>query len=578
LQTNVERPPAVRISRPEDKVHRLLDVGRTLVGELDPRAVLDRILEEARKISGARFAALGVLDERRVKLERFVTSGIDQATHRAIGDLPRGRGVLGVLIEDPRPLRLSDVCQHPQSYGFPPGHPPMRSFVGVPILIRGQAWGNLYLAEKEEGGEFTDEDEDALMALAQWAAIAIENARVYDASEQRREQLERAVSALEAARDITDAVGHIDEPDHVLELIAKRGRALVGAQSLLIMLRDGDDLVVAASAGQAHHCRGRRLPIGGSTPGQVLQRARVERLADVATDLQVSSAALGLRGARTALLVPMLHHGTGIGVLAAFDHGRQRAEFSPHDESVLRTFAQSAASALAIKRSVETDQLRSAIACAEAERTRWARELNDETLQALGGLRVLLASTIGRGDAASKDAAMRHAVENIEPEIGNLRKIIGDLRPSLLDDLGLVPAIQALVARRVGAALQIETNLTLTEDEHIGLAPELQTTVYRLVQEALTNVDRHPDASAARVSVAVSDGHVVVEIENDGVGFAVGAQAGGFGLAGMRERVRLAAGTLVLESGESGTLMRASLPVRQTCTSAGTLSADQVAS
>src|SRR5438874_8133963 len=154
----------------DDKLRRLLDVGRALVSELDTEAVLERILEEARAITGARYVALGVLDEQRSELERFLTSGIDAATHRAIGDLPRGRGVLGVLIEDPRPLRLADVGRHPQSFGFPAGHPVMHSFLGVPILIRGQAWGNLYLTEKDDGGEFTEADEEAAVVLAQWVA------------------------------------------------------------------------------------------------------------------------------------------------------------------------------------------------------------------------------------------------------------------------------------------------------------------------------------------------------------------------------------------------------------------------
>ena len=136
-------------SSDSDKLRRLLEVGRALVSELETEAVLQRILDEAREITGARYVALGVLDEQRTELERFVTSGIDPETHRSIGDLPRGRGVLGVLIEDPHPLRLPDVGRHPQSFGFPANHPTMKSFLGVPILIRGQAWGNLYLTEKE---------------------------------------------------------------------------------------------------------------------------------------------------------------------------------------------------------------------------------------------------------------------------------------------------------------------------------------------------------------------------------------------------------------------------------------------
>ena len=158
----------------EHRLARLIDAGRGLLSELDLETVLDRLLQTAADLTGARYVALGVLDEARRELARFLTRGIDEATHRAIGDLPRGRGILGVLIDDPRSLRLDDVGDHPRSYGFPPGHPPMRSFLGVPILIRGQAWGNLYLTEKAGGEPFSSEDEEAVIVLADWAAIAIE--------------------------------------------------------------------------------------------------------------------------------------------------------------------------------------------------------------------------------------------------------------------------------------------------------------------------------------------------------------------------------------------------------------------
>src|SRR5581483_6906595 len=153
-----------------DQIRHLLDAGRELVAEHDVDAVLDRILEAACKVAGASYAAVGVLDESRTQLQRFLTRGVDPETHRAIGDLPRGRGVLGVLIDDPRPLRLAHVGQHHQSYGFLMNHPEMTLFLGVPIVVRGAGWGNLYLTEKEGGGEFTDEDEEAVVVLAQWAA------------------------------------------------------------------------------------------------------------------------------------------------------------------------------------------------------------------------------------------------------------------------------------------------------------------------------------------------------------------------------------------------------------------------
>ncbi len=557
-----------------DQLQRLLQVGRALVAEHRTEAVLDRILEEAREITGARYAALGVLNEERSELEQFITSGIDEATRRAIGELPHGRGVLGTLIEEPRPLRIADVGEHPESYGFPSAHPPMRSFLGVPVLIRGQAWGNLYLTEKEGGEGFSEADEEAVVALAQWAGTAIENARLYESSERRREQLERAVRSLEAARDIADAVGLVSDLERVLELIVKRGRALVDARSVLIMLREGNELVVAASAGHATGARGHRVPISRSTSGQVLERGRAERIVDVGSHLRIAPGELGMSGARCALLVPMLHRGSALGVLAAFDRGLEQGPFTAEDEQLLWTFAASAANAVAINRSVEADRLRSAIAAADAERSRWARELHDETLQALGGLRVLLASALRRG-GASLEPAVRQAVEDIELEIGNLRAIITDLRPSMLDDLGLRPALEALLERRREGGLRIESQIELPEGA--ALARELETTVYRLIQEALTNVAKHARASTVRVLATVSGMEVEVEVEDDGVGFDPAAQTAGFGLAGMRERVYLAFGMLEVRSGQRGTLVRARLPARGADPAAPSR-ADQVAS
>lgn len=564
----------------EDRHRRLLDVGRTLVAELGQEAVLEQILDRARELTGARYAALGVLDEDRKQLERFLTVGIDQHTHRAIGDLPRGRGVLGVLIARPHPLRLDDVTLHPESFGFPANHPEMHTFLGVPITVRGQAWGNLYLSEKCNGEAFTEEDEEAVMVLAQWAAIAIENARIHELSERRRKQLERAVRSLEASRDITDAIGGVDDLERVLELVVKRGRALVDARSLLVMLRDGEELVVAASAGHARSARGQRVPVAGSTSGQVLETGRPQRVTDVANELRIDPVTFGVADAHTALLAPMLHRGSGIGLLAAFDHGEEGEEFSEEDERLLRAFAQSAANAVAIKRSVEADRLRTAIEAADVERRRWARELHDQTLQSLGGLRVLLASSRGRGDEASRDRAMGQAVEDIEAEIANLREIITDLRPSLLDDLGLVPAIEALVERRREDTLEIDSHVALPGQAQgaSGLSPELETAIYRLVQEALTNVVKHAGATSVHVVVAVAGTDVTVEVHDDGRGFDMNERTAGFGLAGMRERVGLLGGTLSVNSGAEGTVVQARLPLNPGEAGVIPLQAKQVAS
>src|SRR5215217_2360950 len=243
----------------EARLRRLLDVGRSLIAELEPDVLLDRLLEVAQELTGARYAAIGVLDERRETLERFLTKGIDEDTHRAIGDLPHGRGVLGVLIREPHPLRLPDVGAHPESYGFPLAHPPMHTFLGVPIVVQREVWGNLYLTEKQEG-EFTEDDEEAVTVLADWAAIAIANARLYRDVRQRRDELQRANRGLETTTEISRALGGLTDLDRVLELVVKRSRALIDARAAQLALIEDDRFVIAAVAGEgAGSLQGTRL-------------------------------------------------------------------------------------------------------------------------------------------------------------------------------------------------------------------------------------------------------------------------------------------------------------------------------
>ena len=431
----------------EQRLRRLIDVGRGLLSELDPEAVLHQVLETACEITGARYAALGVLDHDSRELERFITRGIDDETHRAIGDLPRGRGILGLLIDSPRPLRIANVGEHPKSYGFPPGHPPMASFLGVPVVVREQVWGNLYLTEKQGGEEFDAVDEESAMILAAWAAIAIDNARLYESVAARRDELEQTTRRLEAARTIAVAVGAEMELEQVLELIAKRGRALVEARSLVILLREGEDLVVAASAGVTERAIGVRLPIAESTTGQVLMSHTVQRIDDVGAHLRISATQLGVTEGHTALLAPLVYRDRALGVLAAFDRGAEAAGFSEDDEATLRAFAASGATAVALAQTVQHDRLRHSLEAAEAERRRWARELHDETLQGLGGLRVILSSAVRRVGHDDVAELLEEAVGHVEREIENLRAIITELRPAALDELGLVPAIEALVKR-----------------------------------------------------------------------------------------------------------------------------------
>jgi len=546
----------------DHRLVRLIEVGRSLLSELDLDIVLDRVLETARDLTGARYAALGILDERRRELAQFLTRGVDEETHRAIGDLPRGRGILGLLIEEPYPLRLADLGDHPRSYGFPPGHPEMRGFLGVPILIRGEAWGNLYLTEKA-GGDFEQEDEEAVVVLADWAAIAIENARLYRTVDARRAELERAVRGFEATATIARAVGGETNLDRVLELIVKRGRALVEARDVIILLLEGDELRLAAGAGSLAVPDGVTVALADSPIGAVLRQRHAERIADPEGRIGVRLATLGVPDAEAALIVPLVYRGTALGALIAFDRLTGEVGFSRDDEHLLEAFAASAATAVATAKTVEADRLRKSIAAAEAERRRWARELHDETLQGLGGLKVVLSGASRLDDVEAMRRAIGEAIGHVTAEIENLRALITELRPAALDQLGLLPALTSLLQRTADTTgLEIDRDLVLPRDDG-RLAPELETTVYRLVQEALTNVVKHADAHRVVVRVHAVGGHVDVLVADDGRGLGATPGAGpGFGLVGMRERVELGGGELRVEPAEPrGTQVRARLPL-----------------
>jgi signal transduction histidine kinase len=546
----------------EPRLRELIDVGRSLVAELDTEAVFQKVLAVVCELTGARYAAIGVLDEDRHELERFITRGIDEEAHRAIGNLPRGRGVLGLLIEQPRPLRLSHVGRHPRSYGFPPGHPPMTNFLGVPVMIRGHAWGNLYLTEKA-GGDFDEADEQSAMVLAEWTAIAVENARLYRDVKTRRDEMERAVHRLEATTEIARAVGGETDLERILETVVKRGRALVEARSLLILLAEGERLVVASVAGEHEGRMAKaRIPIAGSIPGRVLEARTPRRISSLDPSLMArpGDEAAGV----TALLAPLLFRGRALGVLVALDPLGRDTGFSDEDEGVLVSFAASAAIAVATAQSVAEDRTRENIAATERERGRWARELHDESLQSLASLRVLL-STARRTNPEEVDGLLRHGIEQVDTAIAEMRRLIADLRPTTLDELGLGAALEALGERlETSNEVRVEMNLDLDFLEgrtDRRLEVEIEDTVYRLVQEALNNVVQHAEAEAVRVDVSEDDEWLRVRVQDEGKGFDPTAHAGGFGLIGMRERVSLAGGTVELQSEPGGgTTIAALLP------------------
>ncbi|MGA9856749.1 MAG: GAF domain-containing sensor histidine kinase [Solirubrobacteraceae bacterium] len=546
----------------------VLTIARGVLADLDVELVLERVLASARELTGARYAALGVLDEAGAELSQFLTLGIDDAKRRRIGPLPTGQGVLGELIRTPTPLRIPDVGSHPQSYGYPVGHPPMTSFLGVPIMVAGRPYGNLYLTDKHDALEFTQEDEDAAVLLAEFAGVAIDHARRYSHAEKQRAELQRAVTALDATIQIARALGGQTDLGAILELVAKRGRALVSARTLVIELCAGDELTVAAGAGDLPDgVIGRRVSLTDTVASAALRSRRAQRLTDELNRSRFEQHGLGQLGlqAHDALVVPLVFRNVAYGVLVAVDQ-LDEGGFTAEHERLLEAFAASAATAVATAQSVADDRRRQRTAAAEAERARWARELHDETLQGLGSLRLLLAAAERNGEPEAIADATRQAISQLETDIANLRALITDLRPAALDELGTEAAIQTLVERLGRNGLESDVSIDLAwehgraPDRHL---PEMETAIYRIVQEALTNATKHGQASHAVVEVTEDEDAVRITIRDNGRGFDPDAQTHGFGLLGMRERAELLHGTVSIDSAPSeGTTVTAVLPGR----------------
>ena len=543
-------------------VEGVLQLARSVLGDLDVEVVLERVLVAARELTGARYAAIGVLDEDRTGLARFVTLGLSEQERALIGPPPRGRGVLGELIEHPVPLRLPEVGDHPRSYGFPLGHPEMSTFLGVPVLAGGAPYGNLYLTEKAGGEAFTEADERALGLLADFAGVAIDSARRFTGSETQRRELARTVAALDATVQIALALGGQTDLDRILQLVAKRGRALVSARGLAIELLEGDELTIAATAGEVPGALlGRRVPVRDTVAEAALRTLSTQRLEEDANRDRYEHHGAGALGfAMTAgLAVPMVFRGVPYGVLLAVDRLEDGPRFGDEDQRLLESFAASAATAVATARSAALEQRRQRVAAAEAERRRWARELHDETLQSLAALRLgLSAARRAKDDPAAIDALLADAVGQLDGEIATLRGLITELRPAALDELGLPAAVTAL-AERAGR-MGLEVDVDVPEDDPLGDA-ESEIAIYRIIQEALSNARKHGEATRAVATVAREGDEVVITVRDDGHGFDTTAATGGFGLMGMRERTELLGGTLRVTSAPGeGTTIVAALP------------------
>jgi signal transduction histidine kinase len=543
----------VAVTPGEARLRQLIDAGLAITSELSLDALLQRLVETAVSLTGAHYAALGVIDRNGTLLERFVTTGIAPDLQETIGDLPHGRGILGVLIRDATPLRLADLTADPRAVGFPPGHPPMRTFLGVPIMLRGTAYGNLYLTEKAGGEEFTDEDQEIVTLLAGQAAVAIENARLYEATAQWSAQ-------LESLNEIGNAIATETDIDRLLDLVVRRLRELLGARIVTLLLPVGDDeLRFVAGAGEGvEEIVGSTMPRATSKSGRVLDRGRSERSESVLDDPEVNEITRRF-GARTGLWVPLIARSRPIGLLAAHDKETPDGRFTENDLRLAEAFASRAAIAVDLSQRIARDALRRVVEAQELERRRLARELHDETGQALTSILLGLAAIEERVGTE----AVAEVRELVVATLQDVRRLAVELRPRLLDDFGLVPALERLLETfgdQTGIVVEFESGAVGAE----RLPAEVDTALYRIVQESLTNIVKHARASRVSVVLARKPNSVVVVIEDDGAGFdPKGVREDGFGLAGMRERMALLEGRLEIESAEgSGTTLVAEVPLR----------------
>jgi signal transduction histidine kinase len=542
LQEMLDRVGDVVASR--ERLRALLDAVVGVSTDLDLRSTLQRIVEAASQLVNAKYAALGVIGPDR-KLVEFITYGIDPATHAAIGDLPTGRGVLGLLIEDPRPVRMPDITRHPQSYGFPPNHPPMHSFLGVPVRIRNQVFGNLYLAEKQGAAQFTDDDEEIVSALAAAAGVAVENARLY-AIAHRRERW------LAATAEITSLLLGEVQRTGALRLVARRAREVADAHLALVLLQDeeaGQLTIEVADSPDGPDLTGSVLSVSETAFAEVFTAREVVLLEDLgkaaAWPVPVSTG--------PAVVAPLIAADTLHGVLVvAQPSGASRP--AGEDLPMLTTFAGQAALALERARAQEERELLVVL----EDRERIARDLHDVVIQRLfaTGLHLQTAAQLaGRPDLADR---INTAVDDLDTTIRDIRTAIFELRTPM--SATLRTDLRELV-QSAEVSLGFRPTLELTGPVDSAVPDEIRPDLLAVVRESLSNVARHAQASVVEVRVRVSDRRLEVNVSDNGVG-AAGAEGCG-GLANMRQRaLRRGGGTFCVRPGEpTGTVVEWAVPL-----------------
>ncbi|MDP9867817.1 MULTISPECIES: sensor histidine kinase [Streptosporangium] len=534
LQVRLEAVLATR-----DRVHALLNAVVSVGSDLDLETVLRRIVETATTLVDATYGALGVIGEENT-LVQFVPVGLTDEEIARIEHWPHGLGLLGLLIKEPQPLRLAHISDHPESYGFPPGHPPMGSFLGVPIRVREEVFGNLYLTEKRGGGEFDAEDEAIVTALATAAGVAIENARLY-ADSLRRERW------LQASAEVTTSLLSGAEPREVLTLIARRARQMADADVVAVLLPDesGHDLQVVITDGPAREqVAHARVPVADSLAGRAFASGEPLMVTDPAeAEVPVAIAEYGSLGPVAAVPIGEAH--TVHGVLSLGKHSG-RIPFSQDELRMLYSFAGQAAIALELaERRMDAERLGLL-----EDRDRIAKDLHDVVIQRLFAVAMTLMSTVRLVERPEASTRLQNAIDELDGTIRQIRSTIFALQsPRESGAAGLRARIVELVEGARGH-LGFMPGLTMDGRLDGGVPAEIAEQLLAVLREALSNVVRHARASKVEVSAEVSDERLVLVVADDGVG--VPADGRRSGLRNLQERAERLGGHLTVDAPPQG--------------------------
>ncbi len=530
----------------------LLEAVVSIAADLSLDGLLKRIVEIARDLAGSQYAALGVLGEgpgRRLRL--FITHGMTATQVREIGDLPVGHGLLGLIIDHPEPLRLHDIAEHPASYGFPPHHPPMRSFLGVPVRVRDQVFGNLYLTEKIDEGDFTEQDERIVTALATAAGVAIENAHL-------REETARRERWLAATAEIAGLLSQSGSGDDALQIVADRARELSAADVAWVVAGNGaENLVVQVVSGAATDADAMaRLSLEHSLASSVVRTGVAVSVEDFAGHPQAVDLAtlLGWPRLGPAIVVPLSGMSGVDGVLALAWVPERAAEFHAVDPGLPASFAEQAALAIQVTRARD-DQQRLAVF---EDRDRIGRDLHDLVIQRLFAIGLGLQGTSRLSEKPEVTERLDSAVDDLDATIKDIRRSIFAL--GSLEDAADIQAEVTRMVERAASTLTFRPTLEFVGPVRSAISATVAPDVLAVLGEALSNAARHARASTASVTLAVGDA-VTLTVADDGVGLP--DEVVESGLSNMRQRAEKLGGHCRVD-GEpgKGTTVVWSVPVQ----------------